>query len=63
MEQYEQQLPYLQSFSASGLGARWLKELGIELPKDPEEEEENTEEEPEEASADEETEPEKEENK
>ena len=63
MEQYEQQLPYLQSFSASGLGARWLKELGIELPKDPEEEKENTEEEPEEASADEETEPEKEENK
>ena len=68
-ELYEQQLPYLQSFAKSGLGIRWLKELGIELPKEAEEEEEDqfddepAVEEPEEESADEETETENEDNK
>lgn len=58
MELYEKQIPYLQSFATGGLGSRWLKELGIELPAVEEDEEEfdedfdeESDEEPEEGSA------------
>ncbi len=55
IELYEQQIPYLQSFSKGGLGSRWLKELGIELPEETDEEEEDgLDEEPEESEESEE---------
>lgn len=66
MELYEQQLPYIKSFTTSGLGKRWLKELGIELPEEAEADEEDeadAEEEYDEEPAEEETETEKEDSK
>ncbi|MBQ6489893.1 MAG: hypothetical protein IJI75_11795 [Solobacterium sp.] len=64
MELYEEQIPYLKSFSKGGLGSRWLKELGIELPEEAEEaEDEFDEESDEEESAEEEAETEKEDSK
>ena len=66
MEMYEQQLPYIKSFTTSSLGKRWLKELGIELPEETEADEEaeaDAEEDHDEEPADEETETEKEDSK
>ena len=66
MELYEQQLPYIKSFTTSSLGKRWLKELGIELPEETEADEEaeaDAEEDHDEEPADEETETEKEDSK
>ncbi|MBE6121832.1 MAG: hypothetical protein E7190_03880 [Erysipelotrichaceae bacterium] len=40
-ELFEEQVPWLKSFSSSNLGQRWLKEVGIVLPEDEEEETED----------------------
>ena len=60
MAKYESFVPDMKAFTASGLGKRWIKELGIVLPEDPKEEDEEPEE-PEEINEAEETAPENEE--
>lgn len=56
-ELFEEQVPWLKSFSSSNLGQRWLKEVGIVLPEDEEEDIDESEED----DSEEETEPETEE--
>lgn len=39
-ELFEEQIPWLRSFSTSSLGERWMKEIGVVLPDEADEEEE-----------------------